>query len=133
MSLSVVPFDKSDEGFDLYHANTFQVSCNEQTCMSGEGCGNSFGGTTPCSDPFGGDDTQFRPNICSQTFKVPSYLPDGQYTILWEWYGTGGFFGDRKRAQTDYITCMDFTVTGGDGLTTRVSSCFGACIHDWCV
>ncbi|KAJ3034125.1 hypothetical protein HDV00_005446 [Rhizophlyctis rosea] len=110
VQLSVAKFENSDK-MDEYNQNIFHFNCHEQGCMSGEACP-ELTGTSICNEPFGGDN-EIRPSTCSQSFTVPTWLPDGQYTILWTWFGSGGYGGDKYAGQSDYSQCMDFTVKGG--------------------
>ncbi|KNE66590.1 hypothetical protein AMAG_11711 [Allomyces macrogynus ATCC 38327] len=100
--LSVVPFS-SAQTFDDFAAGTVQFSCHESGCKSG------------FADPNAGDapGTPVDGNHCATKFTIPSYLPDGQYTLQWLWFGGASFFGDLNRGQTDYYGCHDFTVRGG--------------------
>lgn len=44
---------------------------------------------------------------------------DGEYTIQWAWYGGSSFNGNAKLGQASYQSCMDFTVTGGNPMTSK--------------
>lgn len=58
-------------------------------------------------------------NLCSSTFTVPTWIPDGQYTIQWTWSNGGIWYKNRNKGQTSYQTCMDFTVNGGEKVTSK--------------
>ncbi|KAJ3039850.1 hypothetical protein HDV00_011759 [Rhizophlyctis rosea] len=118
VQLSVAKFENSDS-MEEFAGNVFHLNCHEQGCMSGEACP-TLTGTTPCNEPFGGDN-DCRPSLCSQSFTIPTWLPDGQYTILWTWFGSGGYGGDKYAGQSDYNQCLDFTVSGGDEYKAKAS------------
>ncbi|ORZ36047.1 hypothetical protein BCR44DRAFT_23586 [Catenaria anguillulae PL171] len=100
--LSIVPFN-SAQSIQDFDNGVVQFSCHEAGCRAGNP-----------ADPLGEDNTPIDGNRCSTQLKLPSYLPDGQYTLQWTWFGGASFFGDRQRGLTDWFGCHDFTLAGGD-------------------
>ncbi|KAI9189344.1 hypothetical protein H9P43_000775 [Blastocladiella emersonii ATCC 22665] len=101
IKLAIIPFG-SPETLDNIDKNIVQFSCHEATCKSG----------FP-NDPLGGDNKPEDTNICSTSVTIPSYLPDGEYSLFWSIYGAGSFFGRIFQGQTDYYMMSDFTLSGG--------------------
>jgi hypothetical protein len=52
-------------------------------------------------------------NICTGEMTIPNWVPDGQYAIQAQWYGTGSSFGDKFRGQFNFVSCVDVKVAGG--------------------
>ncbi|ORZ32204.1 hypothetical protein BCR44DRAFT_62607 [Catenaria anguillulae PL171] len=109
LMFAVRPFN-SPQGFYDFFGNVIQYSCFESNCRSGT------------SNPLGPDPpgTPEDGNRCSTRVTIPTWLPDGQYTLHWHLFGTGSYYGDLMRGIGDYYGCHDFTIRGGSRF--RVSS-----------
>ncbi|KAI9223020.1 hypothetical protein BC828DRAFT_376969 [Blastocladiella britannica] len=108
IALAVVPFTSS-QTFDDFNTNIVQYNCHEAGgCASWDPVGHPLG-----ADPanFGEDQ-----NMCASAWTVPSWMPDGQYTMQWKWFGGGSYFGDLYRGVSDWQNCVDFTVAGGSAV-----------------
>lgn len=107
---AVAPFNKSDvqSNFD---ASVASYSCFESKC---------FGAGWP-SDPRTGDPpgTFENGNVCKGNFTVPRWLPNGQYTVQWIWFGGGAVRGNLFEGQSDWASCADFTVVGTEPVSAR--------------
>ena len=103
MRYSIVPFANSDiDGIFDDQQHVFHYECAEKVCKSG---GDDPNGGDPSSEPFS--------NMCTGEMTIPTWVPDGQYTIQAGWYATGNSYGDKYRGQWQFFTCVDATVTGG--------------------
>ncbi|ORZ34565.1 hypothetical protein BCR44DRAFT_98492, partial [Catenaria anguillulae PL171] len=103
VSFSIVPFDWK-QTFEEFDANIVQFNCNESGCRSGY------------PEDLYGEDPKWmgeNENKCSAPLEIPDYLPDGQYSVKWQWFAVGNWFGDYNRGHTDYYGCHDFTIRGG--------------------
>jgi hypothetical protein len=86
MRYSIVSFENSDiDGIFDDPQHVFHYECAEKGCKSGS------------NDPNAGDPSFSTPhsNICTGEMTIPNWVPDGQYTIQAQWYGTGSSFGDK--------------------------------------
>ena len=117
-AVSVLPMSRAGGGSannaDIIAAfndpvNIIHTSCYNSNCQS------------PFGDKFGlgGDGTGFQETICSNSFKIPSYLPDGDYVMKWSVFGNGDSFGVRNMAHGNYMNCHNFRISGGQGVTAK--------------
>jgi hypothetical protein len=89
------------------------MNCHESGCKSG--FPNYLQGK---DDPKYGENE----NLCKNTFKIPKWAVDGQYTIQWAWLGGSSYYNDKNRGQQTYQNCMDFTVKGGSAPEAKPST-----------
>jgi hypothetical protein len=92
------PTEDSDS-HDAFDEMVQLWTCHEMTCKS----------SNP-ADPLGGDNDGQAPGTCKSSVVVPSQLTDGNWTMQFVWVG-GAF------ALSDYYSCVDYIVEGGDGAT----------------
>ncbi|KAI9222536.1 hypothetical protein BC828DRAFT_403931 [Blastocladiella britannica] len=108
IALAVVPFTSSQTAED-FNNNIVHYNCHETGgCTSWD----------PKADPYGGDPDNFGDdqNMCASTWTVPDWIADGQYTFQWKWFGGGAWRGDEFKGVSDWQSCVDFTVSGGDAV-----------------
>ncbi|KAI9223661.1 hypothetical protein BC828DRAFT_375393 [Blastocladiella britannica] len=106
ISLALVPFD-SAQTYDDFENNIIHYNCFEAGgCASYNPVGDSLGG-----DPNEYGDDEY---MCTSTWTVPDWVADGQYTFQWKWFGGGAYQGDEFRGVSDWYSCHDFTVSGGN-------------------
>lgn len=101
---SIVPLINSDI-LNIFNndSNVFQYNCYAPQCV---GNNNNF----YAPDPPG---TGFNQNKCSMNIKIPTWLPDGSYTIQWRWHSGGDNYNQRNLGLWDFISCHDFRIQGG--------------------
>lgn len=101
---SIVPLTASDTlGVFDNDSNVFQYNCYAPQCV---GNGGGFFAGDPPGTPFNGI-------RCSMNIQIPTWLPDGAYTIQWRWHSGGDSFNIRNLGLVDYVACHDFNVNGG--------------------
>lgn len=105
--MSIVPFQDSDS-VEAFNNNVFHYNCHESKCKG-----------WVADDPYSYDNTPDHQNLCSNTFSVPTWLPNGQYTVQFTWFAGGIWYNDRNKGQTSYQNCMDFTISGGAAQTQK--------------
>jgi len=100
---SIVPIAQSGSQ-DAFDANPLNYECNQV------GCSATYGGSSP-NNWNGGDSAGSKgwSNACSGKFKIPYYLPDGQYTVQWVWFGQG----NGQSANSPFQACIDLNISGG--------------------
>ena len=107
--LALVPFQNSDNK-EAFEQNIIHYNCHESNCRSGY-----------YTDLLGGDPegAQEHSNLCSNSFTIPTWAQNGQYTLQWTWFGGGSWYGKKYEAQHTYVSCVDFTVAGYEQVETK--------------
>jgi len=91
-------------------SNIFFTSCYNRLCQA-QATGDRFG--------FGADGTDFQKTVCATQVPMPSYLPDGDYTLKFITFGSGSDEGGIRNAPLgSFSNCHNFKINGG-ALTTK--------------
>lgn len=105
--LAVARFQDSDS-YEAFNNGVFHYNCHESKCQG-----------FIKDDPYSYDNTPDHQNLCSSTFVIPNWLPNGQYTIQWTWFGGGIWYNNFNKGQTSYQSCMDFTISGDEPVVPK--------------
>jgi hypothetical protein len=88
----------------LFDGNVQLYACFERVCKEDAG-GNG-------GDSLGTD------GGCWIDINIPNHLTDGSWTLQWTWYG--GMYGEAS----DYYTCANFNIAGGNAVTAQQQPVF---------
>eukprot|EP00835_Amoeboradix_gromovi_P003196 NODE_202_length_14999_cov_0.270067.p4 type:complete len:431 gc:universal NODE_202_length_14999_cov_0.270067:6747-5455(-) len=110
MRYSISSFENSDivtatNGIFDDPKRIIHYECAEKVCKSGS------------SNPNGGDPSSVvNSNHCFGGYSIPTWIPDGKYTVQTVWYGTGNSNGNKFQGLRYYVSCLDIYIKGGSPL-----------------
>jgi hypothetical protein len=108
---SIVPAGQETKA--NFDKNAFYYTCRESgpTCLP-KGQNTKYAGDSSGSNTIS----------CGDSITLPDWLPAGDYTLQWMWFGVGSSYGNLGWAEPQFKSCADLRLTTA-GIKTSAPKC----------